>query len=157
MSVNKFIGLGNVVRDPDIKRFDDENSVASFAIALNEKGYTAKNGTIVPERAEFVNIVCYKGLATIAERFVRKGDPLYIEGKIRTRSYDDKNQQKRYVTEIIADKIELLGGRKEEQVQSVSTAPTQRVSTAPTQPRGMYEHMEEQKQGPSHYDDYLPF
>ena len=158
MSVNKVILLGRVGKDPDIKRFDDDNSVASFSLATSERGYTAKNGTVVPEQTEWHNIVCYKGLATIAERYVKKGDPLYIEGKIRTRSYEDKNQQKRYITEIIADKIELLGGKKEEQVQSVSTAPTQRVSSAPTQrqPRGMYEHMEEQKQA-SHYDDDLPF
>lgn len=155
MSVNKVILLGRVGKDPDIKRFDDDNSVASFSLATSERGYTAKNGTVVPEQTEWHSVVCYKGLAAIAERYVKKGDPLYIEGKIRTRSYEDKNQQKRYITEIIADKIELLGGKKEEQVQSVSTAPAQRVSTAPTQrqPRGMYE--QEQQQA-THYDD-LPF
>ena len=85
MSVNKVILLGRVGKDPDVKRFDDDNSVASFSLATSERGYKLQNGTEVPEKTEWHNIVCYKGLATIAERFVKKGDQLYIEGKIRTK------------------------------------------------------------------------
>lgn len=108
MSVNKVILVGNVGKDPEIKYFDNDVAKANFSLATSERGYTASNGTQVPERTEWHNIVCWRGLAQIAEKFVKKGTLLYIEGKIRSRSYDDQNGVKRYITEVVADNLELL-------------------------------------------------
>ncbi len=111
MSVNKVILIGNVGKDPDIRYFDNGSAVVNFTLATTERGYTAANGTQVPDRTEWHNIVCWRGLAKVAEQFVKKGTQLYIEGRIRTRSYDDHNGVKRYVVEIYADNMELLGRR----------------------------------------------
>ena len=111
MSVNKVILLGNVGKDPEVKYFDNDRAVANFSLATTERGFKAANGTEVPERTEWHNISCWGGLAKIVEQYVKKGDPLYIEGKIRTRSYDDKNGIKKYITEINADNLEMLGRR----------------------------------------------
>lgn len=111
MSVNKIILLGNVGRDPEVRYLDTGVAVATFALATTERGYTLPNGTQVPERTDWHNIVLWRGLAEVAEKYVRKGDKLYIEGKIRTRSYDDKNGIQRYITEIFADNMEMLSPR----------------------------------------------
>lgn len=115
MSVNKVILIGNVGRDPEMKYFDNDVAKANFTLATSERGYTTAGGTQVPERTEWHNIVCWRGLAQIAERFVKKGTLLYVEGKIRSRSYDDQNGVKRYVTEVVADSIELMSRKSEEQ------------------------------------------
>jgi len=111
MSINKVILVGNVGKDPEIKYFDNDNAKANFSLATSERGYTAANGTQVPERTEWHNVVCWRGLAKIVEQFVRKGTQLYIEGKIRTRSYDDQHGIKRYITEVYADNLEILSRR----------------------------------------------
>lgn len=114
MSVNKVILVGNVGKDPEMKYFDNDVAKASFSLATSERGYTTSSGTQVPERTEWHNIVCWRGLAQIAERFVKKGTLLYIEGKIRSRTYDDQNGVKRYITEVVADNLELLSRRAPE-------------------------------------------
>ena len=98
------------------------------------------NGTQVPERTEWHNIVLWRGLAETAEKYVRKGDKLYIEGKIRTRSYDDQNGVKRYIVEIFGDNMEMLTprsaqpGAQQPVAQSQPTAsPVQPVQQAPVQ------------------------
>lgn len=111
MSVNKVILIGNVGKDPEVRYFDNGSSVVNFSLATTERGYTAANGTQIPDRTEWHNIVCWRGLAKVAEQFVKKGTQIYIEGKIRTRSYDDQNGVKRYIVEIYADNLELLGRR----------------------------------------------
>ena len=111
MSVNECIVLGRVGKDPEIKQFDG-GSKASFSVATTERGYTTKNGVAVPEKTEWHNIVCWKGLATIVEKYVKKGDLIYIEGKITTRSWESDGK-KHYMTEIVADNIELLGNKSE--------------------------------------------
>lgn len=121
MSVNKVILLGNVGKDPDVKHFDNGTAVASFSLATTEKGYTAQNGTTIPDRTEWHNIVCWRGLGKIAEQFVKKGSQLYIEGKIRSRSYDDANGVKRYVTEVYVDNLELLGGKQNQNSETEQT------------------------------------
>lgn len=113
MSVNKVILIGNVGKDPDIKYIDKNICVASFPFATTEKAYTTSNGAQIPEKTEWHNIVLWRGLAEIAEKYVRKGAQLYIEGKIRTRSWDDQNGIRRYVTEIYGDNVMLLGKRNE--------------------------------------------
>jgi single-strand DNA-binding protein len=111
MSVNKIILLGNVGKDPEVRYFDNGGAVANFTLATTERGYTAANGTQVPDRTEWHNIVLWRSLAEIAEKYVKKGSKLYVEGKIRTRSYDDSNGNKRYITEVWGDSMELLDKR----------------------------------------------
>lgn len=114
MSINKVILVGNVGKDPDVKYFDNGSAVANFTLATTERGYTAANGTQIPDRTEWHNIVCWRGLAKVAEQFIKKGTQVYVEGKIRSRTYDDANGVKRYVNEIYADNLELLGSRRRE-------------------------------------------
>ena len=103
--------IGNVGREPDIRYVDAGVCVASRVLATTERGYKLQNGTEVPDRTEWHNITLWRGLAETVEKYVHKGDKLYIEGKIHTRSYDDKNGMKRYITEIWADAMEMLTPR----------------------------------------------
>ena len=117
MSVNKVILIGNVGKDPDVRYLDNGVAVATFSLATTERGYTLQNGTQVPDRTEWHNIVLWRGLAQTAEKYVHKGDKLYIEGKIRSRSYDDQNGIKRSIVEIFADNMEMLTPRGTAQPQ----------------------------------------
>ena len=123
MSVNKVILIGNVGKDPDVRYLDNGVAVATFSLATTERGYTLQNGTQVPDRTEWHNIVLWRGLAQTAEKYVHKGDKLYIEGKIRSRSYDDQNGVKRNIVEIFADNMEMLTPRGTAQPQGVSAQP----------------------------------
>ncbi len=107
MSVNKVILVGNVGKDPEIRHLESGVAVANFPLATSEN-YTAKNGEKV-STTEWHNIVLWRGLAEVAEKYVKKGKQLYIEGKIRTRNYDDKDGNKKYITEIVADVMQFLG------------------------------------------------
>ena len=107
MSLNKVLLIGNVGKDPDVRYFDSGSAVANFPLATSERGYTLANGTVVPERTEWHNVVVRRDLVPFVEKWVRKGSGLYVEGKIRTRSYDDQSGVKRYVTEIHADRVEF--------------------------------------------------
>ena len=109
--MNKVMLIGNVGREPDIRYVDAGVCVASLVLATTERGYKLQNGTEVPDRTEWHNITLWRGLAETVEKYVHKGDKLYIEGKIHTRSYDDKNGMKRYITEIWADAMEMLTPR----------------------------------------------
>ena len=111
MSVNKVILIGNVGKDPEVRYLDSGVAVATFSLATTERGYTLQNGTQVPDRTEWHNIVLWRGLAQTAEKYVHKGDKLYIEGKIRSRSYDDLIGIKRTIVEIFADNMEMLTPR----------------------------------------------
>ena len=97
--MNKVILIGNVGRDPEVRYFDSGAAVANFPLATSERGYTLANGTVVPERTEWHNVVVRRDLVSFVEKWVKKGSGLYVEGKIRTRSYDDQSGVKRYVTE----------------------------------------------------------
>jgi len=112
MSLNKVIIIGNVGKDPTVKYFDSGNAVANFPVATNERGYSLPNGTEVPERTEWHNIVASRDRAQFVEKYVRKGSSVYIEGKIRTRNYDDQSGVKHYITEIYADRIEFYSSGK---------------------------------------------
>ena len=106
--MNKVMLIGNVGKEPDVRYYDADQAVAQFPLATTERGYTLPNGTHVPDRTDWHNIVMWKNLAKIAERYVHKGDKLYIEGRIRYRSYDDQKGVRRFVTEIYAVNMELL-------------------------------------------------
>lgn len=108
MSVNKVILLGNVGQDPRVKYFDAGSAVATFSLATTDRGYTLQNGTQIPDRTEWHNIVASNRWAEVVDKYVHKGDKLYVEGKIRTRSYTDQSGATRYVTEIYIDYMEML-------------------------------------------------
>ena len=111
MSVNKVILIGNVGKNPDVRHLDRNVAVANMVIATTERAYTLQNGTQVPERTEWHNVVLWGGLAEVAEKYVHKGDRIYIEGKIRTNTYEDQNGIRRYRTEILAETMEMLSSR----------------------------------------------
>ena len=108
MSVNKVILIGNVGKDPDIRYLDNNVCVASFTLATTERGYTTSAGIQIPDKTEWHNIVASNRLAEIVDKYVHKGDKLYLEGKIRTRSYSDQSGAMRYITEIFVDNMEML-------------------------------------------------
>lgn len=110
MSVNKVILIGNLGKDPDVRYLDSGIAVAMFPLATTEKGYTTKSGVQVPERTDWHNIVMWRGMAEAAEKYLHKGDKLYLEGKIHTRSYED-NSITRYITEIFVDRVDYLTPR----------------------------------------------
>jgi len=118
MSVNKAILVGYVGNDPEVRYLDSGTPVCTFRLATSEV-YRNKNGEKVTT-TEWHNIVLWRGLAEVAEKYVKKGMQLYIEGRIRTRSWDDKDGNKRYTTEIVADNMQMLGKRSDESFSSQS-------------------------------------
>lgn len=108
MSVNKVLLLGNVGKQPEVRNSNGVK-VVTFSLATTDKAYIKQDGTQVPERTEWHNIVMFKRNAEVAERYINKGTRLYIEGKLRTRDYES-NGIKKYVTEVICDYFEMLGG-----------------------------------------------
>ena len=108
MSINKVILIGNVGRDPLVRYFDTGNAVANFTLATTEPGYTMQDGTKAPDRTEWHNIVFWGKLAETVEKYVHKGDRIYVEGKLRYRSYDDQNGIRRTVCEVYADSLEFM-------------------------------------------------
>ena len=133
MSVNKVILVGNVGRDPEARYVDKDVPVASFSLATTERGFKRQDGSEVPERTEWHNIVVWRGLAKVAESYVRKGTSLYIEGKLRTRSWTDQNNNTRYTTEIVADQMELLGRKPEGGVPPLAAPENNNNASVPTQ------------------------
>lgn len=122
MSVNKVILLGNVGKDPEVRYLDTGIAVATFPLATSERAYTLANGTQVPERVEWHNLVFWRSLAEAVEKYVHKGDKLYVEGKIKTRTYDDQSGTKRYVTEIFVDSMDMLTPKGASSATSVPSA-----------------------------------
>ncbi|MEN6618589.1 MAG: single-stranded DNA-binding protein [Rikenellaceae bacterium] len=111
MSLNKVMLIGNVGKEPEIRHLENDSMVASFTLATTER-YKDKNGEW-QEQTEWHNIVCWRALAERVEKYVKKGSQLFVEGKIRTNNWVDKDGQKRYSVEILADTIQLLGKRTE--------------------------------------------
>ena len=114
MSLNKAMLIGNVGSDPEVRYLDGsagQAKVATFTLATTER-YRDRNGE-TRENTEWHNIVAWRNTADVVERFVKKGTQVYIEGRIRTRSWDDQSGNKRYTTEIIADTLQLLGKKSD--------------------------------------------
>lgn len=109
MSLNKVLLIGNVGKDPEIRHLQGGASVATITLATSER-YKDRNGES-RELTEWHTIIAWRQLADLAENYIRKGSQIFVEGRIRSRSWDDQNGQKRYVTEIQADSIQLLGKR----------------------------------------------
>lgn len=121
--------IGNVGKEPDVKYYDADQAVAQFPLATTERGYVLQNGTRVPDRTDWHNIVMWRELAKIAERYVHKGDKIYVEGRIRYRYYDDKKGQRRFIAEIYADNMELLTPKQASTtVQNVQTKENTRTN-----------------------------
>ena len=114
-SLNKCLFIGNLTADHEIRTMPNGEQVANFTIALNER-YKAKDGNIV-ENVEYVRIVLYRRLAEIAAKYLHKGSQVYIEGRLKTRKWQDSNGQDRYTTEIQGDNLQMLGGRQDEPKQ----------------------------------------
>ena len=120
MSLNKVMLIGNVGKDPEVRHLESGATTASFTLATTER-YKDKNGE-TKDQTEWHNIVCWRALADLVEKYVRKGSQLYIEGRIRTRSYTDRDGNTRYITEITADNLQMLG-RKESGTNTSYPAP----------------------------------
>ncbi|CCZ09345.1 MULTISPECIES: single-stranded DNA-binding protein [Culturomica] len=127
--VNKVILIGNVGADPEVRYLDGGVAVANLRLATTES-YKNKNGEKV-DQTEWHNIVLWRGLAEIVEKYVKKGMRLYIEGRIRTRSWDDQNGVKRYTTEIYADNMQMLSFNRGD---NADVAPRSNFSAAPSAP-----------------------
>ena len=143
-SLNQATIIGYVGDVPKISNTQNGRKVASFAIATTEKGYTSKSGVQYPDRTEWHNIVLLGNLAEIAEKYLRKGSSVFIQGKMRTRSYDDKNGVKRYITEIEGETMQMLDRRADN-----ATSPSIQNDVQPA-----YSNQQTQV---SQKDDDLPF
>lgn len=126
--VNKVILIGNLGKDPEVRYLEGGGVVAKFSLATTES-YKNKDG-VKQEQTEWHNIVLWRGLAEVAEKFLKKGMSVYIEGKIRSRSWDDKDGKKHYMTEIIGDNLNILT-RKSNGEGSPAAVETTHVAEAP--------------------------
>lgn len=139
--VNKVILIGNVGADPDVKYLDGGVAVARFSLATSET-YNNKNGERVSQ-TEWHNIVLWRNVAQIAEKYVKKGMTLYIEGSLRTRNYEDNKGVKHNITEIYGDNIQMLSRKQDNDNTSGKTSSSHAESTTSFNKTG--------------YDDDLPF
>lgn len=136
--MNKVMLIGNVGKDPDVRYYDADQAVAQVSFATTERGYTLANGTQVPDHTDWHNLVFFRSLAKYVEKYVHKGDRLYVEGKIRYRSYDDAKGKRKYVTEIYVENMEMLNSRLSSNVSNnvaagASSQTTAAQSTASTE------------------------
>ena len=116
--LNKAQVIGNLGADPKVSIINNgQTKVASFSVATTDRGYTTQLGVQVPDKTEWHNIVCFGKLADVVDKFLKKGSKVFIEGKMRTRSYEDKTGVKRSVMEINADTIELLDSKQQQPQQ----------------------------------------
>lgn len=130
--VNKVILIGRLGKDPEIRHLDSGTAVASFSLATTES-YRNKEGQRV-DQTEWHNIVLWRGLAEIAEKYLKKGNQIYLEGSIRTRSWEDKEGNKRYTTEIVGNNMTMLGGKSDGgSSQGGSESTTTTPDTPPTE------------------------
>lgn len=136
--MNKVFLKGNVGQDPRITNFDNGGKVAQFTLATTERGFKTRDGKEIPDVTDWHNIVVKQtGLAGVCEQFVKRGTPLLIVGKIRTRSYEDQAGATRNITEIIVEEMELLGTKKPEQ------APAPASDYRPASPVGQYDRRDD--------------
>jgi len=111
--VNKVILVGNLGKDPEVRHLENGTAVANFPIATSES-YKDKQGNRV-DQTEWHNVVVWRKLAEIAENYLKKGSQIYLEGKLRTRSWDDPQGNKKYTTEVVADTFTMLGRKEDNQ------------------------------------------
>ena len=124
--VNKVILVGNLGKDPEIRYLDNGVAVANFSLATTEN-YKNKQGERVSQ-TEWHNIVFWRGLAEVAEKYLKKGDSVYVEGKLRTRRWEDKDGNSRYTTEILADNMTMLGNKRSTTSEELSNTNSSDIS-----------------------------
>lgn len=124
--------IGNLGKDPEIKTFEGGNMLARFPLATSES-YTSRQTNERVTQTEWHNVVCRRGLAEIVEKYLHKGDKVFIEGRIKTRSWDDANGVKQYSTEIHAENMTMLGGNRQESNQQGQSASTSKAATTDSQ------------------------
>jgi len=120
-SLNKCMFIGNVTKDIELRYLPNQDAVVNFSIGCNEN-WKDKDGN-KHEKSEFVNVVMFRKLAEIAAEYLKKGRPVYIEGRLQTRKWQDKEGKDRYTTEIVADQMQMLGSRDEAKEVSKAPAP----------------------------------
>lgn len=118
MSVNKVILVGNVGGEPDIRYFETDRAVANFSVATSERAYKNKEGNEIPERTEWHRVVAYGSTAKYVEGYVHRGSLVYVEGKIQTRTWTDKQNVERRTTEIIVDSMQILSRKSDNEAQA---------------------------------------
>lgn len=118
--LNKAQVIGYVGKEPKISTTQNNAKIASFSIATTEKSYTTQNGVTIPERTEWHNIVVFGKLADVIEKYVHKGSRMYVEGKMRTRAFTDKNGVQKTITEINVDNLEMLDSKPTQQSASAN-------------------------------------
>ena len=121
-SVNKVIVLGNLGKDPDLRHLPNGDAVCNFSLATTES-WKDKEGN-KQDKTEWHNVVIFRKLAEIAGEYLKKGRPVYIEGRLQTRKWQDKEGKDRYTTEIVADQMQMLGSRDEAKEVAKTTALT---------------------------------
>ena len=122
-SVNKVIVLGNLGKDPEVRHLPNGDAVCNFSLATTES-WKDKDGN-KQDKTEWHNVVIFRKLAEIAGEYLKKGRPVYIEGRLQTRKWQDKEGKDRYTTEIVADQMQMLGSREEaKEVAKPTQAPT---------------------------------
>ena len=126
--VNKVILVGNLGKDPEVRYLDNGVAVANFSLATTEN-YKNKQGERVSQ-TEWHNIVFWRGLAEVAEKYLKKGDSVYVEGKLRTRRWEDKDGNAKYTTEILADNMTMLGNKRSTTSEELSNTNDSDVSNA---------------------------
>lgn len=122
MSLNKIMLIGNVGQDPKVRAFEGGRKIATVTLATTKKGYTLQNGTQVPDRTEWHNLVLSDRLADVAEKYVKKGDKLYVEGELRQRSYESKGVRM-YAWDVYVQIMEMLTTKAERQQAAPAPAP----------------------------------
>lgn len=127
--VNKVILLGNLGKDPEVKTTENGTKMARFSLATSET-YKDRDGNR-QEKTEWHNIVVWRQLAEIAEKYLTKGKTIYLEGKLTTRQWEDKNKEKRYTTEIVADTFTMIGPRKEQDSPVIDSIVEEDLPPAP--------------------------
>lgn len=120
-SVNKVIVLGNLGKDPDLRHLPNGDAVCNFSLATTES-WKDKEGN-KQDKTEWHNVVIFRKLAEIAGEYLKKGRPVYIEGRLQTRKWQDKEGKDRYTTEIVADQMQMLGSRDEAKEVAKTSAP----------------------------------
>ncbi len=154
-SINKVILIGNLGKDPEIRHLESGVSVANYPIATSEVYKDRKTGEKVTQ-TEWHNIVLWRGLAEISEKYLKKGDKVYIEGKLRTRSWQDQEGNNRYTTEVIADNLTMLGKNSDNRQENTTSENTGNESKAPVQ-KTEAKALTQEFTGPDESSDDLPF
>jgi single-strand DNA-binding protein len=125
--MQKVILIGNLGKDPEVKTFDNGGKVANFSVGVTERGYKTKDGKEIPDHTEWFNCVARNGFAGVVEQYVKKGNKVYVAGKLRTREYSKQDGSKGYMTELNVEELELLTPKSD------SSPNTQPAQSAPVQ------------------------